>query len=95
MAWEVRMRKIERNGENKLEWKLLTPASQDNGIKMDIVACDSNVSVNELNDVLQKIPELDFKWKMSFSPDLNKQAQEVIFSWKFIKQTTLSNNRFK
>ena len=89
------MRKIERNGENKLELKLLTPASQDNGIKMDIVACDSNVSVNELNDVLQKIPELDFKWKMSFSPDLNKQAQEVIFSWKFIKQTTLSNNRFK
>ena len=74
---------------------MLTPASQDNGIKMDIVACDGNVSVNELNDVLQKIPELDFKWKMSFSPDLNKQAQEVIFSWKFIKQTTLSNNRFK
>ena len=89
------MRTIERNGESKLERKLLTPASQDNGIKMDVVACDSNVSVNELNDDLQKKSEWDFKWKMSFSPDLNKQAQEVIFSWKFIKQTTLSNNRFK
>ena len=86
---------IERNGESKLERKLLTPASQDNGIKMDVVACDSNISANELNDDLQKISEWDFKWKMSFSPDLNKQAQEVIFSWKFIKQTTLSNNRFK
>ena len=89
------MRTIERNGESKLERKLLTPASQDNGIKMDVVACDSNVSVNELNDDLQKKSEWDFKWKMSFSPDLNKQAQEVIFSWKFIKQTTLSNNHFK
>ena len=89
------MRTIERNGESKLERKLLTPASQDNGIKMDVVACDSNISANELNDDLRKISEWDFKWKMSCSPDLNKQAQEVIFSWKFIKQTTLSNNRFK
>ena len=86
---------IERNGESKLERKLLTPASHGNGIKMDVVACDINISANELNDDLQKISEWDFKWKMSFSPDLNKQAQEVIFSWKFIKQTTLSNNCFK
>ena len=62
---------------------------------MDIVVCDSNISANELNNDLQKISEWDFKWKMSFSPDLNKQAQEVIFSWKFIKQSILSNNLFK
>ena len=72
MAWEVRMHTIERNGENKLEWKLLIPASRDNGIKMDIVVFDSNISANELNYDLQKISEWDFKWKMSFSPDLNK-----------------------
>ena len=28
---------IERNGESKLEQKLLTPASRDNGIKTDVV----------------------------------------------------------
>ena len=32
MAWKERMCKIERNGESKLEQKLLTPASRDNGI---------------------------------------------------------------
>ena len=46
---------IERNGESKLEQKLLTPASRDNGIKMDIVIRDSNISANELNNDLQKI----------------------------------------
>ena len=40
------MRTIERNGESKLEQKLLTPASWDNGIKMDIVVCESNISAN-------------------------------------------------
>ena len=28
---------IERNGKSELEQKLLTPASRDNGIKMDVV----------------------------------------------------------
>ena len=37
MAWEERMSTIKRNGESKLEQKLLTPASQGNGIKTDIV----------------------------------------------------------
>ena len=36
MAGEVRMRSIGRNGESKLERKLLTPASRDNGFKMDM-----------------------------------------------------------
>ena len=31
------MRTIERNGESELEEKLLTTASRDNGIKMDVV----------------------------------------------------------
>ena len=31
------MRTIERNGESELEQKLLTPASQDNSIKTDVV----------------------------------------------------------
>ena len=31
-----RMRTIERNGESELEQKLLTPASRDNDIKMDV-----------------------------------------------------------
>ena len=36
MAWEERIRKIERNGESKLKQKLPTPASRDNGIKSDV-----------------------------------------------------------
>ena len=46
---------------------------------------DSTISANELNNDLQKISEWDFKWKMSFNPDLSKQAQEVIFSRKLNK----------
>ena len=34
MAWEDWMHMIERNGKSELEQKLLTLASQDNGIKM-------------------------------------------------------------
>ena len=37
MAGEERMCTIKRNGESKLEQKLLTPASQDNNIKADVV----------------------------------------------------------
>ena len=41
-----------------------------------------NVSARELNDDLRKISNWAFQWKMSFSPDVNKQAQKVIFSRK-------------
>ena len=41
-----------------------------------------NVSGRELNDDLRKISNWAFQWKMSFNPDVNKQAQEVIFSRK-------------
>ena len=54
---------IERNSESKLEQKLLTSASRDNGIKMDVVVCDGNISANELSNDLQKISEWGFKWK--------------------------------
>ena len=33
-----------------------------------------------LNDDLEKISNWAIQWKMSFNPDTNKQAQEVIFS---------------
>ena len=33
------MHTIERNDKSKLEQKLLTPASQNNGIKVDIACC--------------------------------------------------------
>ena len=38
-----------------------------------------------LNDDLEKISNWDFQWKMSFNPDINKQAQKVIFSCKLQK----------
>ena len=46
------------------------------------VTHDVNVSTRELNNDLKKISNWAFQWKMSFNPDANKQAQEVICSWK-------------
>ena len=46
---------------------------------------DSNATRNELNDDLVKISNGAYQWKMSFNPDPNKQAQEVIFSRKIKK----------
>ena len=43
---------------------------------------DSSNTRNELNDDLVKISNWAYQWKMSFNPDPNKQAQEVIFSRK-------------
>ena len=48
---------------------------------------------NELNEDLVKINNLAFQWKMSFNPDPNKQAQEVIFSRK-AKKTNLPSLTF-
>ena len=44
-------------------------------------------SASNLNDDLEKISYWAYEWKMQFNPDLNKQANEVIFSRK-----TSSNN---
>ena len=39
-------------------------------------------SASNLNKDLKTTNEWAFQWKMSFNPDVNKQAQEVIFSRK-------------
>ena len=44
------------------------------------VVSDSIISANEVNKDLQKISEWAYKWKMFSNPDLNKQAQKVVFS---------------
>ena len=48
---------------------------------------DSNISAYELKNNMQKISEWVYKWKMLFNSDLNKQAQEVIFSRKLNKSS--------
>ena len=40
------------------------------------------MSADQLDKDLKKISELACKWKMTFNPDISKQAQEVIFSRK-------------
>ena len=44
-----------------------------------------NLSTDQLNNDLEKIPNWAHQWKMSFNPDPKKQAQEVIFSRKRVK----------
>ena len=44
------------------------------------VVHDPNVSANELNHDLKLINDWAYQWKMSFNPDVNKQAVEVLFS---------------
>ena len=46
------------------------------------VVQDVNASEIELNDDLKNINKCTFQWKMGFSPDPSKQAQEDIFSHK-------------
>ena len=46
---------------------------------------DSVITTSELNSDLARIKQWAFQWKMSFNPDLNKQAQEVKSSRKLKK----------
>ena len=48
---------------------------------------DSNIPAYELNNDMQKISKWSYKWKMSFNPDMNKQAQEAIISKKLNKSS--------
>ena len=48
---------------------------------------DAKTTAYELNKDLQKIAKWAHQWKMSFNPDLNNQAQEVIFSRKMTKSS--------
>ena len=41
---------------------------------------NTNESANYLNTDLEKISQWVYQWKIQFNPDLNKQANEVIFS---------------
>ena len=54
---------------------------------------DNNISANELNQDLQK-HEWVYKWKMSFNPDLNNQAQKVIFPRKINNLLSHQKNFF-
>ena len=54
---------------------------------------DNSISANELNKDLQKY-EWVYKWKMSFNPDLNNQAQKVIFSRKINNLLSHQKNFF-
>ena len=47
---------------------------------MFLVVTDPINTSQKLNNDLDKVSLWANKWKMSFSPDLSKQAQEVIFS---------------
>ena len=42
----------------------------------------ANNAAKELNNDLEKIGRWAFRWKISFNPDPNKQAQEIMFSRK-------------
>ena len=54
------------------------------------VIFDKDLSAKNLNDDLNRINNWTFQWKMSFNPDSNKQAQEVLFSRKIQKSSQLS-----
>ena len=41
-----------------------------------------NKATNDLNNDLTKITKWTFQWKISFNPDISKQAHEIIFSSK-------------
>ena len=49
------------------------------------VVHNNNTSAEVLNRDLKKISQWSDEWKMSFNPDVSKQAQEVIFSKKQAK----------
>ena len=62
-----------------------------------LVVRDMNLSANALNNVLLKINNWAYQWKMNFNPDPSKQTQEVIFSRKIKKPShpvlIFSNNQ--
>ena len=51
------------------------------------VVHDISLSLLQLNDDLIKISNWEYQWKMSFNPEVTKQAQEVVFSRKSQKVT--------
>ena len=47
---------------------------------------DPNISASQLDSDMKKYSHWAYKWKMTFNPDLCKQAQEVIFSRKTVQK---------
>ena len=43
-------------------------------------------TANNLNNELKEASKWSFQWKINFSPDTTKQAQEIIFSKKATKK---------
>ena len=68
------------------------PKPFTNDTSLFSVVQDITLSAKNLNDDLKKINKWAFQWKMSFNPDPNKQAQEVIFSRKLNKPNHPSLN---
>ena len=56
------------------------------------VVHDIHSSASDLNKDLKTINEWVFQWKMSFNPDPNKQAQEIIFTRKSEKYAPSCTN---
>ena len=52
------------------------------GTSIFSVVDDANVFEMRVNNNLLKISKWAYQWKMSFNPDVSKQAQEVVFSRK-------------
>ena len=67
----------------KNKWKLFASDTS-----LFSVVHGTYASANDLNHDLEEVSEWAFQWKMNFNPDLNKQAQEIIFS----KEKTVSIN---
>ena len=57
------------------------------GASLISIIFDKDLSAKNLNDDLNRINNWAFQWKMSFNPDPNKQAQEVLFSRKIQKSS--------
>ena len=55
------------------------------------VVHDTSLSSLQLNDDLIKISNQTYQWKMSFNPEVTKQAQEVVFSHKSQKAILLQD----
>ena len=53
-----------------------------NDISLFSVVNNIDEAANQMNMDLEKISLWAYQWKMSFNPDISKQAQEVIFSKK-------------
>ena len=56
---------------------------------------DVNKSVIELHADLEKINQWAYQWKTQFNPDLNKQANQVLFSRKSISYNLSPSNLMK